>query len=314
MIISASRRTDIPAWYSQWFMNRIREGWCAVPNPMNMNQVKSVSLNPRSVEAIVFWSKNPKPMMNHLDELKNMGYHYYFQFTLNDYPPEFEPNVPNLEDRINTFKELSRKIGWMSVVWRYDPIIISNMTDYAFHLDKFSTLAEELHGVTKRVVVSIIDYYQKTDRRLSKLEDEGFNFEREADQSKKMEDFLKQIAGIATRHDMEIYSCAEECDYSFVGVPPGSCIDQALINNLWGFNIPYEKDKYQRKACMCHKSTDIGINDTCIHGCRYCYSTRSLEMAERRHNEHDPNSPVLWWPPNKPLAIGKENKAQQRLL
>ena len=179
MIISASRRTDIPAFYSKWFMNRLRAGFCQVPNPMNMKKVTTVSLSPDIVTAIVFWSKNPAPLLPHLKELNTRGFDYYFQFTLNDYPRSLEPNVPPFNARIETFKDLSSRVGSSRVVWRYDPIIISNFTDFTFHREKFSWIAEELKDKTQRVVVSIVDFYRKTERRLSLLKEEGFIFKRD---------------------------------------------------------------------------------------------------------------------------------------
>lgn len=315
MIISASRRTDIPALYSEWFMNRIRAGWCLVPNPIYMKQVSKVSLLPKDVEAIIFWSKNPAPLLSHLDELDKLGYRYYVQFTLNDYPHALEPGVPNLDNRITTFINLSRRLGPLRVIWRYDPIILSNFTPVEYHIDKFSKLAEELRGSTCRVMVSVVDLYSKTERRLSRLEKEdGFSFDRNASSSDSVVSLLRDFAVIAKRNNIEIFSCAEERDYSDIGVAPGRCIDERLLYRIWSLNIKYQKDYAQRECCLCMLSKDIGINDTCIHGCPYCYSTRDCALAERRFSEHDPDSPILWGKPDKlPLKIDKTD-AQTRLF
>lgn len=294
MIISASRRTDIPALYSKWFMNRVRAGWCAVANPMNAKQISHVSLKPQDVDVIVFWSKNPAPMLEHLSELDQLGFRYYFQVSLNDYPPELEPNIPSFDDRLETFLELSRRVGPFRVIWRFDPIIISNITSADYIRQKFECISHELQGSTHRVIVSIVDFYQKTERRLAALEKLGYVFDREAAYSSRIDGLLKDIADTAKNRDLEIYSCAEDRDYSNLGIPPGGCIDDKIIQRLWSTNLRYTKDPSQRQCCLCTVSKDIGINDTCIHGCPYCYSTRSLEIAERRYNEHDPNSPVLW--------------------
>lgn len=315
MIISASRRTDIPAFYSQWFMNRLRAGWCIVPNPLNMKQISKVSLHPKDVEAIIFWSKNPAPLLPHLGELDKLGFYYYFQFSLNDYPRALEPNIPSLGDRIATFKDLSRLVDPLRVVWRYDPIIISNMTPFEFHRDRFTWIAEELKGVTHRVMVSIVDFYQKTNRRLSQLEqEEGFSFDRNASSSDDVTNLLKDLAAIARRNNIEIFSCAEERDYSNIGVTPGRCIDERLLSRIWSLNLKYKKDTTQRKYCLCMVSKDIGINDTCIHGCPYCYSTRDYALAQRRHSEHDPNSPILWGPVGQPSKTVKDSGGQRRLF
>ncbi len=314
MIISASRRTDIPAFFSEWFINRIRAGWCLVPNPMNYGQQSYVSLRPDDVDAIVFWSKNPAPLLRHLDELDSRGYHYYFQFSLNDYPKALEPNVPNLDRRIEVFRSLGDRLGPRRVVWRYDPIVISNQTPPDFHRAVFEAVASRLSGYTKRVMVSLVDYYRKTERRLSGLEKEGLAFERGAADSPYVWKLLNDLAAIAKANGMDIFTCAEEHDFTEARIPPGRCVDGDLLRELWHLEGHNVKDPSQRPACLCVVSKDIGMNDTCLHGCAYCYSTRSPALASRRHSEHDPESPVLW---GKPRTLSEDECArhsQARLL
>lgn len=286
-----------------------------MPNPLNMKQISKVSLHPKDVEAIVFWSKNPAPILPHLDELDKLGFRYYFQFTLNDYPLALEPKIPSLDNRLATFLDLSRRVGPRRVVWRYDPIIISNITPVGYHRDRFAWLAEELRGATHRVMVSLIDFYSKTDRRLSQLEkEEGFLFDRNASSSDYVVNLIKDLAAIARRNNMEIFSCAEERDYSGVGVTPGRCIDEKLLNRIWSSNLRYKKDPTQRMYCLCMISKDIGINDTCMHGCPYCYSTRNYALAQRRYSEHNPNSPVLWGSVGELAKTAKKADVQRRLF
>ena len=275
-----------------------------VPNPMNTKQVSRISLKPQDVDAIVFWSKNPAPMLPYLEELDRLGFRYYFQFTVNDYPTKLEPNIPSLDERIATFLNLSHHVGPLRVIWRYDPIILSNVTDAEFHLQRFSHIAKELKGSTSRVIVSIVDFYQKTDRRLRPLEQEGFVFDKEAASGTTIKELFKELAAIAGKHGMQIASCAEERDFSDIGIPRGQCIDPTLIRALWSLPLPYKKDTSQRKHCHCTASRDIGINDTCIHGCQYCYSTINHDLAQRRYQEHDPNSPALSGHPNTPMKPG----------
>lgn len=315
MIISASRRTDIPAFYSEWFMNRIRAGYCQVPNPFNANQVSRVSLDLADVEAIVFWSKNPAPLIPHLDELDQRGFHYYFQFTLNNYPRALEPYVPSFENRLETFKKLSERVGALRLVWRYDPIIISNQTDYYYHREKFSWIADGLKGATKRVMVSIVDFYKKTGNRLSKLEkEEGFIFERDVQYSTEVANLLKDFHAIAQHNNIEIFTCAEENNFSSVGVPPGKCIDNGILTSIQPKPIRYKKDPSQRDSCLCSMSKDIGLNNTCMHGCPYCYATTSLEVAQHRHDEHDPDSPFLWGNPVNVDENADKSLPQLKLL
>jgi len=294
MIISASRRTDIPAFYSDWFINRVREGWCFVPNPLNYHQLSFVPLIPEEVAAIVFWSKNPAPLMKYLDEIDERGYRYYFQFTLNDYPEEFEPGLPSINERIGTFKKLSDRLGNPRVIWRYDPIIISNFTPANFHTAKFAQIADSLKGYTNRVMVSFVDYYQKTELRLEKLRKFGFEFENNFEQTPEASILMRELGEIAKHSGIEIFTCAEEVNFSSVGVTPGRCIDPDLIQQIWSIKGNEKKDPTQRSVCLCAVSKDIGINDTCLHGCTYCYATRKDEVARKRYSGHYPSSPVLW--------------------
>jgi hypothetical protein len=309
VIISASRRTDIPAFYSRWLMQRIRAGFCLVANPFRPSQVVRVSLLPEDVTAMVFWSKNPQPLLGQLDELDRLGYCYYFLMTLNDYPTELEPNLPGLKDRIRTFIELSDKLGPKFVVWRYDPVVISNLTPAQYHETRFEKLCRALSGRTERAVVSVVDFYRKTDRRLSELENRGVIVNRYTAGQPEMLALLTRLNQIASAYGIELCSCAEEPALSAAGVKPGSCIDGVLVQKLCpqvaaprhvfalGDSILAGKDPGQRARCRCVLSKDIGANDTCLHGCRYCYATRSDALARRRYNEHDPESPILWSKP-----------------
>lgn len=278
MIISASRRTDIPAFFGEWFINRINEGFCRSVNPFNPGQVKRVSLQPEDVDVIVFWSKNPAPFVKHLDYLDSKGYRYYFQFTLNDYPAVFEPNVPSVEERIAGFITLSRKIGAPKVVWRYDPIVISSITPVEYHLKRISALAGRLKGCTERLVISFMDFYTKLDGRLKKLEaEEGITFHDIT--APEGRDSLEQLAcGIKTICDaegIEVFSCAEKTDLEGTGIKHGSCIDGELINRLFNTGKVFRRDGNQRKECLCAASTDIGAYNTCKFQCSYCYANFS---------------------------------------
>ncbi len=263
MIISASRRTDIPAFYAEWFMNRLREGYCLVPNPFNPRQVARISLMPESVDAIVFWSKNPAPMLDFLPTIEDMGYRFYFLFTLNDYPKALEPGVPPLAERISTFIELSTRLGPRRVIWRYDPIILSNRTDASYHREAFAGLCRQLAGYTKRVITSIITLYRKTLRNLAPLEKQGYTFDKDPRRNPETEALLSYMAASAAGHGMEIFACAEKRDYTHLGIKPSSCIDAALIRELWGIPASSKKDPGQREHCGCALSRDIGMTDTC---------------------------------------------------
>lgn len=292
MIISASRRTDLPAFYGAWLMNRVRAGYCLVPNPMNPKQVARVSLAPESVTAIVFWTKDPQPFLRSLDELDARGYRYYFQYSITGHGPDMEPYLAPLERRLATFAELSKRLGPERVIWRYDPIILSSATPHAYHARRFEELTGRLAGLTRRVVVSLADYYRKTDLRLRPLEQDGVRFERTADSCARTTALLRRLRTVAEEHALDIRTCAEP-NLGSSGIQPGRCVDAELVDRLWGVAVDPRRDPHQRAACGCHLSKDIGVTDTCLHGCRYCYATRSHELAVRRAGEHDPDGPAL---------------------
>jgi hypothetical protein len=283
MIISASRRTDIPAFYSEWFMNRIKEGYCTVPNPFNAKQVSFVNLRPQYVDAIVFWTRNPKPLLKRLSELDDLGYKYYFQYTLNNYPKIFEAHNPSLEVAIDTFQELSSKIGRNKVIWRYDPIFFNHITPVEFHIENFQKLFSCLKNYTNKIVISIIDVYKKTERRLNR---QGINEFFASPEDINM--FLKLIVEHAHSNNMKVETCAEPQDYSTLGIEHGKCIDEELLLKEFGIDLKYQKDKSQRLACGCMVSKDIGINNTCLMGCEYCYATMEHNAAVQNRYKHDP--------------------------
>lgn len=284
MIISASRRTDIPAFYSDWFFNRIKAGYIDVRNPMSYHRVSRVSLSPEVIDCIVFWSKNPKPMLNRLNELKD--YNYYFQFTINPYDKEIERGVPKKKGIIDTFKELSDKIGEERVVWRYDPILLSDSIDEKYHLEYFEELAKRLKGYTKYCVISFIDLYKKTERNIRETSIHEPNED-------EMKDLANNISKIAETYNIKVVSCAESIDLSDEGVEHGHCIDQALIEDIVGYRIKARKDKNQRKECGCIESIDIGQYNTCSHNCVYCYANFNKTVVAHQVEKHDKNSSLL---------------------
>ena len=291
MIISASRRTDIPAFYAEWFMNRVRAGFCTVPNPFNTSQVSRISLIPPDVEVIVFWTRNPKPLFPHLTDLDDYGFRYYFQFTVMANPRLLDPKSPQVEDSIRAFQALSDQVGPSKVIWRYDPIVLSNMTDPAFHLAQFETIASELRGYTKRAVISIVDVYQSITSRMRRLESSGLSLL--SPDSQHIPELARSLVDIAGANDMNLVSCAEELDLRPFGVTPGKCIDDDLIAQTFGLAVTHKKDPHQREACGCVLSKDIGMYDTCPFNCIYCYATKNQSNVERNRAQHDPKSPSL---------------------
>lgn len=284
MILSVSRRTDVPAFYSEWFLNRIREGYACVRNPMNYHQVSRIDIRPDVTDCIVFWTKNPAPMMSKLDELKD--YHYYFQFTLNPYGKNIETAVARKNGIIDVFKSLSDKIGPERVVWRYDPIFFTNEIDTDYHLLYFEKLSSMLKGYTQRCIISFLDLYKKTERNMSGT---GAYAPDEAT----MRRIATEFSAIGKGINLEIQSCAETIDLDKHGVSHGHCVDRELIEQIVGYHLEVKKDPNQRKECGCVESIDIGEYNTCMHHCLYCYANFSQSQVIHKHESHHVDSPLI---------------------
>jgi DNA repair photolyase len=296
IIISASRRTDIPAFYSEWFINRIQAGSFMKVNPYNNQQRSPVSLLPADVAAIVFWTKNPLPLMRHLPLLDNRGYNYLFHFTLNNYSEVLEPRVPAFEERIRIFKLLSDRIGPEKLMWRYDPIIVSGSDPVDAHLERFRRIAEMLKGYSYRVTISLVELYQKTLANFKRLAPElaqEITDLRGTEQRGQLHILASGLSSIARECGLAIYSCSEKLDLTEYNIQPGSCIDVSLINRIFKTNLKAVKDKYQRPECRCAPSVDMGFYDTCRFGCIYCYANTSTKAVFHHAARHDPSSPAL---------------------
>lgn len=285
MILSVSRRTDIPNYYSEWFFNRLKEGFLYVRNPMNFHQISEIKISPDVVDCIVFWTKNPLPMMERLDELE--AYNYYFQFTLTGYGNDVERNLPNKKTSvIPIFQELSNKIGKEKVVWRYDPIFFSNRYNVQYHLKAFRSIAEALSGYTEKCVISFLDIYPKNKKNMDNLLSYDLS-------DSELREFAKELSNIAKENHIKIGSCAEKVDLDEYGIIHNSCIDKELIEKIIGCKLKINKDKNQRIECGCVESVEVGTYNTCKNGCVYCYANYSAKSVESNFQKYDPLSPLL---------------------
>ena len=300
MIISCSRRTDIPAFYADWLFNRVREGFACVRNPMNHLQVSKVALTPDVADGFVFWTKNPAPMLYRLRELD--GYAYYFQFTLTPYGKDIEPNLPVKIKLLSTLRRLADEIGPRRVIWRYDPILINPTWTVDTHLRTFEMMARLLEGATHKVVISFLDMdYRNVRRNALTLAAQELT----AREKLSMAGKLRQIAHAC---GMEMSACAEDTDYSACGIAPARCIDGDLFETLLGCRLELHKDKTQRPACGCAQSVDIGMYNSCAHGCRYCYANYNFVEIARNRQNHDPASPLLFG------EIGQLDTVKERIM
>lgn len=284
MIISASRRTDIPSRYSDWFFNRLNAGEVLVRNPMNFRQVSRISLSPDVVDCIVFWTKNPAPMMDRLDELGDRP--YYFLFTINPYGNDIEVGLPPTLELIETFQALSDQIGSERVVWRYSPLFVNAKYTADFHIEKFEKMAELLSGYTEKVLLSYLDYYPK-------LKNVFQNYGLRESPPEEKQYFAQTFSSIAKKHHLDFGLCSEVQDYPEYEIYRAPCIDKELIERLVGAPMVLKKDKNQRAQCSCAESIDIGTYNTCLNGCVYCYANFSSASVIRNSALHDPDSSLM---------------------
>ncbi len=295
MILSASRRTDIPGYYSEWMMNRLREGFAYYRNPMNHAQLCKVLLTPENIDCIVFWTKDPTPMLGKLKELDTLGFQYYFQFTITPYGLPYqgtafgkylEPNLREKSEIIQTFQELSRRLGKDRVLWRYDPIILNETLTLDYHLEQFTALCKELTGYTGLCTISFADVYRKLNNTVKE------QVLREICEEQ-MHSLSAAFSDIAAPRGITLRACCEAVDLAGDGVLPASCIDRETVERVCGHAVAAGKDKSQRTNCGCMKSIDIGAYNTCRNGCVYCYANHSRASIDRNCSRHDPNSPIM---------------------
>ncbi len=286
MIISATRRTDIPSYYGEWFVNRLKEGYVLIQNPYNNNRYSKASLTPEAVDIIVFWTKNPKPFIKYLPIIDDMGYAYYFQFTLTPYGKETESGLPKKAELLDTFINLSERLGKKRVVWRYDPIILTDTYTKDYHAAHFAYMAEKLSDHTDRCVISFVDDYKNVASRMGK--DPTYSMT-----SDNILAVAETFSKIAKANNIELFTCAEAIDLEAFDIKHGACIDKEIIEQVLGQKIKAKKDKNQRKECACIESIDIGTYNCCANGCSYCYALTSEKSAHSNMAKHNPMLPVL---------------------
>lgn len=282
MIIQTGLRTDIPAFYTEWFLNRLRAGYVFVRNPYHPSSVTRYELSPQVVDLIGFCTKNPAPMLPHMEVLRPYGQYWYV--TVTPYGRDIEPNVPPKESVLEDIKRLSQVVGVDSVGWRYDPILISTQYPLERHLADFASMAEVLSGYTHTCVISFIDLYQKVRR--------NFPEAREVTQQERIE-IGREFVQIGKKCGMTIKACAEGEELADYGVDCGGCMTIETYEKALHGKLRAPKSKPGRSTCSCHLSCDIGQYDTCGHLCRYCYANSSAEAVRRNRLRHDPASPFL---------------------
>ena len=305
-IVSVSRRTDIPAFYAEWFMNRVRTGYCMYQPPMN--PAKTISLGLEDVLAFIFWSRNYSPMIEkgQLLQLKKTGYDFFMHFTIVGYPTLFDSHVISPERAVAQFRFLSETFGKNTLCWRFDPIVVSSETTLDERLEMFQNLVKLLGGYTDRCIISMIALYKKSRQNMAKRGIECYDPINDVGPVS-WEDLrlvLKQMSTIANDAGIQMYSCCERQirDDAELNIKQGRCIDKSWISEI--IRDPHKREQVlglssdygQRKKfdCGCIKSVDVGVYDTCPHGCAYCYANRNKELAMKRYTSHNPSEEMIF--------------------
>ncbi len=296
MIISASYRTDIPAFYAEWFANRFRAGHARVVNPYG-GPPSSVPLR-QGVDGFVFWTRNARPFHSALDMVRAAEMPFVVQYTLTAYPRALERSVVAPEHALSDIRALAAQFGPRAVVWRYDPVVLSELTPPDFHRDTFARLAQALEGTVDEVVVSFAQIYRKTARNMdAAARAHGFAWSDPDDDAKRA--LAADLIAVAAGTGLRLSVCSQAA-YTVAGAHPAACIDARRLEDVaagWGRpRAIAAKVKGNRPDCLCRESRDIGAYDTCPHGCAYCYAVGSQALAKRRHAEHDPESEFLITP------------------
>lgn len=282
MILNTGSRTDIPAYYSEWFCNRIKDGSVLVRNPYNPNAVTRYRLHPDVVDAIIFCSKNPAPMLDKLSAFS--AFETFWFVTITPYGKDIEPFVPDKEKVLAAFIRLSETVGANRMSWRCDPIFLSDTYTVDFHIKSFERMAQKLSGYTNQVVVSFIDLYEKTKKNFP-----GVQSVSPADQ----EQLISAFSKTAARYDLQIHLCCENAHLVRPGVDAAGCMSKEVLEKALDTRLDVPKKKTARTACSCLLGGDIGAYNTCGHGCLYCYANYDAHTVKSNMAQHDPASPLL---------------------
>ncbi|WP_029010921.1 DUF1848 domain-containing protein [Azospirillum halopraeferens] len=293
MIVSASYRTDIPAFYGRWFLNRLAAGYACVANPYGGRPAR-VDLTPAAVDGFVFWTRNLAPFGESLDAVDRLGLPFVVQYSLTGLPRALERSVTAPDAAIAAMGAVRRHRGVRAVVWRYDPIVITTLTPPDWHRATFARLAAALKGITDEVVVSFLQPYRKTMRNLdAAARARGFAWrDPEADEKRAL---LADLAATAAEHGMVLTLCTQPDLTGVPGTAPARCVDARRLADVAG--RPLEaRTRGNRPGCLCAESRDIGAYDSCPHGCAYCYAVADRDRAAARHRAHDPDGAFLFSP------------------
>ena len=282
MILNTGLRTDIPGFFSEWFYNRIDEGFVYVRNPYAKNQIYSYRLDPELIDCIIFTTKNPRPMFRNLEKIDK--FNQYWHITITPYGKEIEPNVPPVDEVIDSFKFLSERLGKEKVTLRYDPIFISEKYSIEKHIESFDYILDSLSDYTTEAIISFIDLYEKTKR--------NFPNAKEVTQDERLR-IGEEFAKIGEKYNIKVKTCAEGTELERFGIDSSGCMTKEVIEKAINKNLDIPKQKARNGECYCLLNNDIGEYNTCNHGCLYCYANSNKRLVKRNLKLHDPKSPIL---------------------
>lgn len=289
MIVSASYRTDIPAFYGDWFMRRLTAGYCRVVNPYGGRPYR-VALDRDAVDGFIFWTRNAAPFLDRLNEIGRAGFPFIVQMTITGYPRALEASVPDARQATVLLQTIARRFGPRVAVWRYDPVLLTSLTEVDWQIDNFAGLANSLRGFADEVVVSFADFYAKTTAHLREAaRGQGFAWRDPEIEEKRA--LTRRLADVAADNGMTLTLCVEP-DLLGKGVAAARCVDAIRLSDVAGRPLA-ARTKGNRPGCACAESRDIGAYDSCVQGCVYCYAVRSPAAARRRLKTHDPEGEFL---------------------
>lgn len=282
MILNTGLRTDIPGFFSEWFYNRIDEGFVYVRNPYAKNHIYSYKLDPELIDCIIFTTKNPRPMFRNLEKIDK--FNQYWHVTITPYGKEIEPNVPPVDEVIDSFKFLSERLGKEKVTLRYDPIFISEKYSLEKHIESFDYILDSLSDYTTEAIISFIDLYEKTKR--------NFPNAKEVTQDERLR-IGEEFAKIGEKYNIKVKTCVEGTELERFGIDSSGCMTKEVIEKAINKNLNIPKQKARNGECYCLLNNDIGEYNTCDHGCLYCYANSNKRLVKRNLKLHDPKSPLL---------------------
>ncbi len=283
MIINVGGRTDIVNYYTPWLINRLKEGFVYTRNPYHPKQLIKYDLSRKKVDAIIFCSKNYKPILKHMPTINNK-YPIYCHYTITCYQEDVEPKVPTIDESINILKQLSDIIGSKKISWRYDPILLTSKYDIDYHLEKFEYMTNKLHENVSSCIFSFVDMYKKVYKNMPEIIELTENDKTE---------LLKGLSKISHKYDMPLQSCAVGSEYAKYDINNSGCITSKILEQSNGLAFKKMKKGNKRKGCSCLPWRDIGEYDTCLNECKYCYANKRPTIAKKNYEKHDPQSPIL---------------------